>query len=116
MTKSRTIDGDDVLVKLPPHETRKIVCPLSKNQKKILQDTNQTIQDQVKAEHLTRYGKAKSQDFKIHKATYDLYFSKAYQLRAAIMIFSILDFSKRYYLKLTNNESRNNRDYHGEGQ
>ena len=47
--KSRTIDGADVLVKLPPHETRKIVCPLSEDQKKILQDADQTIQGQIPA-------------------------------------------------------------------
>ena len=57
--KSRTIDGDDVLVKLPPHETRKIVCPLSQDRRKILQEADQTTIDQAKAERLGRCEKAK---------------------------------------------------------
>ena len=56
--KSRTIDGDDVLVKFPPYETRKIVCPLSQDRRKILQEADQTIMDQAKAERLGRCEKA----------------------------------------------------------
>lgn len=40
MIKSRTIDGDDVLIKLLSHEIRNIIHPLSEDQKKILQDTD----------------------------------------------------------------------------
>ena len=85
-TKSRTIDRDDVLVKLPPHETRKTVCPLSEDQKKMFQDADQTIQDQAKAEHFTQPEIAKSQDHKIPQPSYGSYFSKAHKLRAATVI------------------------------
>ena len=56
---SRTIDAEEVLVKLPPHETKKITCPLNDEQRKILQDADENIKERAKSEYHARCAKIK---------------------------------------------------------
>lgn len=115
LAKSRTIDGDHLLVALPLHETRKIICPLREDQRKILRDADQTIMDQARAEHLERCKTARSKGQLEPKATCGSYSSKAHKLRAATVIPNILAFCKQHQLKLTDAEMRNYKDRHGQG-
>lgn len=104
---SRTIDGKGPLVILPPHQTRKVLCHLSAEHRKLLQDADKTITKQAQREYESLCGQAEERGKPIPKASLKSYFSKAVKLRAPTVIPNLLPFAEKYGLKLTDDELRN---------
>ena len=98
------IEGTTELVKLPPHETRHIACLLNPEQKAALRAEDQRIQDAVKAEYARECAIARKAGKEIPTPAINNYFKRAHKLRAATVVPSLLEFSRRNHLTLTQDE------------
>lgn len=114
--KSIYINNNRVLVVLPPHETRRVKCPLSDKQRSIIADADSLLMSQAKAEHELRCKEAKRLNKPMPAPNVMSFFAKAHKLRAVTVISNILAFAHKYGLKLTDDEARNGKDCHGPGQ
>jgi hypothetical protein len=101
---TKDINGTTELVKLPPHETRHIVSLLNLQQKAALRAEDQRIQDAAKAEYAKECKLARNAGKEIPAPAINNYFKRAHKLRAATVVPSLLEFSRRNGLTLTQDE------------
>ena len=105
--QSVLLGTNELLIVLPPHETRRISCPLSDSQRKILREADATIVNQAKTEYEERCRNAELRKQPKPSLIFQSYFSKVHKLRAVTVIPEILIFANEYRLKLIDEEIRN---------
>ncbi|KAK3174529.1 hypothetical protein OEA41_001775 [Lepraria neglecta] len=81
--------------------------------KAALRAEDQRIQDIAKAEYTREYAIARKASKEIPTPAINNYFKHAYKLRAATVVLSLLEFSRRNYLTLTQDELKGGPLYNG---
>ena len=82
--RSTYMDDDKVLVVLPPHETRRVTCPLTDDQRTIIREADREIMRHAKAEYEKRCAEAVRLRREKPAPSAMSFFSKAHKLRAEL--------------------------------